>query len=173
VSVNVSAQRLMDETLFARLEHLSFRQGSLSFELLESISFDGEDKELIHQIERLKALGADIEIDDFGSGHASIVTLLKLHPRRLKIDRQLVIPLLESKAQQQLVASIIEIGRSRGIEIVAEGVETMAHAEVLRDLGCDILQGYALARPMSPGDLLGFVSERRWLDGRESMTRKA
>jgi diguanylate cyclase (GGDEF)-like protein len=173
VSVNVSAQRLMDETLFERLGSLSFRPGSLSFELLESISFDGEDSELIHQIERLKSLGADIEIDDFGSGHASIVTLLKLHPRRLKIDRQLVIPLLESKAQQQLVASIIEIGRSRGIEIVAEGVETMAHAEILRDLGCDTLQGYALARPMSPGDLLGFVSERRWMDGRESMIRKA
>jgi diguanylate cyclase (GGDEF)-like protein len=173
ISVNVSGQRLMDETLFERLENLSFRPGSLSFELLESISFDGEDKELIRQIERLKALGADIEIDDFGSGHASIVTLLKLHPRRLKIDRQLVIPLLESKAQQQLVASIIEIGRSRGISIVAEGVETMAHAEILRDLGCDTLQGYALAKPMSPSDLLTFVSERRWLDGRESMIRKA
>lgn len=173
VSVNVSAQRLMDETLFERLANLSFRPGSLSFELLESISFDGEDRELIHQIERLKALGADIEIDDFGSGHASIVTLLKLHPRRLKIDRQLVIPLLESKAQQQLVTSIIEIGRARGIEIVAEGVETMAHAEILRDLGCDVLQGYALARPMSPGDLLGFISERRWMDGREGMIRKA
>jgi diguanylate cyclase (GGDEF)-like protein len=165
ISVNVSAQRLMDETLFERLENLSFRPGSLSFELLESISFDGDDRELSHQIERLKALGADVEIDDFGSGHASIVTLLKLHPRRLKIDRQLVIPLLESKAQQQLVASIIEIGRSRGIEIVAEGVETMAHVAVLRDLGCDVLQGYALAKPMSPGDLLGFVSERRWLAG--------
>jgi diguanylate cyclase (GGDEF)-like protein len=166
ISVNVSAQRLMDDALFERLENLSFRPGSLAFELLESISFDGDDREMIHQIERLKALGADIEIDDFGSGHASIVTLLKLHPRRLKIDRQLVIPLLESKAQQQLVASIIEIGRSRGIQIVAEGVETMAHAEILRDLGCDALQGYALARPMPPGELLGFVSERRWLAGR-------
>lgn len=173
VSVNVSAQRLMDETLFERLKDLSFRPGSLSFELLESISFDGEDRELIHQIERLKALGADIEIDDFGSGHASIVTLLKLTPRRLKIDRQLVMPLLESKAQQQLVASIIEIGRARGIEIVAEGVETPAHIEVLRDLGCDILQGYALARPMAPGDLLSFVSERRWMEGLMPLARRA
>jgi diguanylate cyclase (GGDEF)-like protein len=163
VSVNVSAQRLRDASLFQRLESLEFRPGSLSFELLESISFDGEDAALIHQIERLKALGADIEIDDFGSGHASIVTLLKLTPRRLKIDRQLIIPLLESRSQQQLVSSIIDIGRSRGIEIVAEGVETMAHATILRDLGCHTLQGYALARPMAPGDLLGFIRERRWL----------
>lgn len=173
VSVNVSAQRLKDGTLFERLEGLAFRPGSLSFELLESISFDGEDRDLIHQIDRLKALGADIEIDDFGSGHASIVTLLKLTPRRLKIDRQLIIPLLESRAQQQLVSSIIEIGRSRGIQIVAEGVETPEHIAVLRDLGCDILQGYALARPMSPGDLLGFIAERRWMSGLTDMVRKA
>jgi len=168
VSVNVSAQRLRDASLFQRLESLQFRPGSLSFELLESISFDGDDAGLIHQIERLKALGADIEIDDFGSGHASIVTLLKLTPRRLKIDRQLIIPLLESRSQQQLVSSIIEIGRSRGIEIVAEGVETMEHAEILRDLGCHALQGYALARPMPPGDLLGFIRERRWLKSPEA-----
>jgi diguanylate cyclase (GGDEF)-like protein len=173
VSVNVSAQRLVDETLYERLRGLSFRPGSLSFELLESISFEGEDGDLIRRIDLLKALGADIEIDDFGSGHASIVTLLKLHPRRLKIDRQLVIPLLESKSQQQLVASIIDIGRSRGIEIVAEGVETPAHIEVLRDLGCQTLQGYALARPMPPGELLTFLSERRWLNGLGNLARSA
>ncbi|CAN7161568.1 EAL domain-containing protein [Rhizobium sp. LjRoot254] len=169
VSVNVSAQRLRDASLFQRLESLEFRPGSLSFELLESISFDGDDAGLIHQIERLKALGADIEIDDFGSGHASIVTLLKLTPRRLKIDRQLIIPLLESRSQQQLVSSIIDIGRSRGIEIVAEGVETMGHAAILRDLGCHVLQGYGLARPMAPGDLLGFIRERRWLKAPEAV----
>ena len=173
VSVNVSAQRLMDGSLFERLEGLSFRPGSLSFELLESISFDGDDRDLIEQIDRLKELGADIEIDDFGSGHASIVTLLKLTPRRLKIDRQLIIPLLESKAQQKLVSSIIEIGRSRGIQIVAEGVETAEHIAVLRDLGCDTLQGYALARPMAPGELLGFVAERRWMSGLQGLVRKA
>jgi diguanylate cyclase (GGDEF)-like protein len=164
VSVNISAQRLMDGNLIERLENLSFKPGSLSFELLESISFDDGGHDMVRQIERLKALGVDIEIDDFGSGHASIVALLKLTPRRLKIDRQLVIPLLESRAQQKLVASIIEIGRSRGIEIVAEGVETMAHAAVLRDLGCDTLQGFALAKPMPPSALLSFISERRWLD---------
>jgi len=173
VSVNVSAQRLMDGSLFKRLEGLAFRPGSLSFELLESISFDGDDRDLIQSIDRLKELGADIEIDDFGSGHASIVTLLKLTPRRLKIDRQLIIPLLESRAQQKLVASIIEIGRSRGIEIVAEGVETQEHIAVLRDLGCDILQGFALARPMPPGELLGFVAERRWMSSLQGLVRKA
>jgi EAL domain-containing protein (putative c-di-GMP-specific phosphodiesterase class I) len=165
VSVNISAQRLADESLIRRLEQLDIRPGTLSFELLESISFDGEDGELVPQIEKIKALGIDIEIDDFGTGYASIVTLLKLTPRRLKIDRQLIIPIVESPAQQQLVRSIIEIGRSRGIDIVAEGVETMAHAAILRDLGCQTLQGYAFARPMAPGELLRFARERSWIDG--------
>ncbi|MDB5526083.1 MAG: sensory box/GGDEF family protein [Rhizobium sp.] len=164
VSVNISAQRLREETLIERLKSLSFQPGTLSFELLESISFDGHDGEFIPQIEQIKRLGIDIEIDDFGTGYASIVTLLKLTPRRLKIDRQLIAPIIDSPDQQKLVSSIIDIGRSRGIEIVAEGVETMAHAEILRDLGCHILQGYALSRPLCPADLLTFAKERRWLE---------
>lgn len=165
VSVNVSAQRLRDETLIDRIKAMNFRPGTLSFELLESISLDGHDGELIPQIEKIRALGIEIDIDDFGTGYASIVTLLKLIPRRLKIDRQLIAPIVDSVAQQKLVSSIIDIGRSRGIEIVAEGVETMKHAEILRDLGCQVLQGFALSRPLSPADLLTFAKERRWLDG--------
>ncbi|MFM2279654.1 MAG: hypothetical protein RLZZ444_1885, partial [Pseudomonadota bacterium] len=164
VSVNISAQRLADESLVNKLKQLTFQPGSLSFELLESISFDGDDEELIPQIEKLKELGVDIEIDDFGTGYASIVTLLKLTPRRLKIDRQLIRPLPESFAQRQLVSSIIEIGKARGIEIVAEGVETSVHAEILRDLGCDTLQGYAFAPALSPTDLMTFVRERKWFE---------
>jgi diguanylate cyclase (GGDEF)-like protein/PAS domain S-box-containing protein len=167
VSVNISAQRLRDETLIERLKGFSFLPGTLSFELLESISFDGHDGELIPQIDRIRELGIDIEIDDFGTGYASIVTLLKLTPRRLKIDRQLIAPIVDSRDQQRLVASIIDIGRSRGIEIVAEGVETMAHATILRDLGCHTLQGYALSKPLSPADLLTFAKERRWLQSKD------
>jgi EAL domain-containing protein (putative c-di-GMP-specific phosphodiesterase class I) len=88
---------------------------------------------------------------------------LKLTPRRLKIDRQLVIPILTSAKQRQLVASIIDIGTSLGIEVIAEGVETMEHARILKDLGCHGLQGYAFARPMSANDLANFARERRWL----------
>jgi EAL domain-containing protein (putative c-di-GMP-specific phosphodiesterase class I) len=132
--------------------------------MLESISFDGHDGELMPQIEKIRELGIDIDIDDFGTGYASIVTLLKLTPRRLKIDRQLIAPIVDSVDQQRLVRSIIDIGKARGIEIVAEGVETMEHVAILRDLGCDVLQGYALSKPLSPADLLRFAQERKWLD---------
>jgi EAL domain-containing protein (putative c-di-GMP-specific phosphodiesterase class I) len=171
VSVNVSCQRLRDENLIGKLRAMSIRPGALTFELLESISFDTADDALKQAIEDIKALGIDIEIDDFGTGHASIISLLELSPRRLKIDRRLVQPLLESSAQQSLVRSIIDIGKVQGIETVAEGVETLAHAELLRRLGCHVLQGYAFAKPMAAEDFLAFVKAREWLPKRQRLTR--
>ncbi|MGX5719483.1 bifunctional diguanylate cyclase/phosphodiesterase [Shinella zoogloeoides] len=171
VSVNVSCQRLHDDGLVEKLRAMNIRPGSLTFELLESISFDAADDGLKRVIEEIKALGIDIEIDDFGSGHASIVSLLELSPKRLKIDRRLVQPLLESAAQQSLVQSIVDIGKVRGIETVAEGVETMEHAELLRRLGCDILQGYAFARPMASDDFLAFATARAWMPANPTPAR--
>ena len=162
ISVNVSARRLRDESLIDSLTGLAIQPGQISFELVESIFLDESDDIVLSNLERIKALGIDIEIDDFGTGHTSIVSLLKLKPKRLKIDRQLVAPILNSHNEQALVRSIIEIGRSLNIEIVAEGVETMDHAEMLGLLGCDLLQGYAFAKPLSREDFLAFGSEMRW-----------
>ncbi|WEX79251.1 EAL domain-containing protein [Sinorhizobium numidicum] len=162
ISVNLSYPRLRNEGLIERLEQMRIPKGRLSFELLESISFDENDVTVLSNIRRIKELGIDIEIDDFGTGYASILSLLKLTPRRLKIDRQLILPILTSPAQRRLVESIIDIGTSLGIEVIAEGVETREHADILRDLGCHGLQGYAFARPMNANDLATFVFERRW-----------
>lgn len=157
VSVNISARRLMDNALIDKIRCLDIAPGMVCFELLESISFEEQDDQLVEITAQLKALGIDMEIDDFGTGHASIVNLLKLTPRRLKIDRQLIMPILTSIRERQLVASIIDIGRTCGIDIIAEGVETMEHAAMLRDMGCHGLQGYALARPMRARDLPEFA----------------
>ncbi|MBJ3785966.1 bifunctional diguanylate cyclase/phosphodiesterase [Devosia sediminis] len=161
-SVNVSLKRLHDEGLIESLRALPVEPGRLAFELVESIYLDESDGVVAWNIDQIKELGIDVEIDDFGTGYASIVSLQKLHPRRLKIDRQLVMPILKEPAQRQLVASIVDIGKSMDIEIVAEGVETMEHAVILRDLGCDILQGYAFARPMSRDALEDFLHEKAW-----------
>ncbi|ODT65444.1 MAG: histidine kinase [Pelagibacterium sp. SCN 63-23] len=162
VSVNVSLRRLNDEGLVAALRRLDLPAGRVAFELVESIYLDESDGVVAWNIDQIKEMGIDVEIDDFGTGYASIVSLQKLHPRRLKIDRQLVNPILDEPAQRQLVASIVDIGKSMDIEIVAEGVETMQHARILADLGCDILQGYAFARPMSSEDFALFVSGQKW-----------
>jgi diguanylate cyclase (GGDEF)-like protein/PAS domain S-box-containing protein len=160
-SVNVSARRLHDEELIRSLGQLKIKPGTISFELVESIFLDENDELFTWNVEQIKALGIDIEIDDFGTGHASIVSLLRLKPRRLKIDRQLVLPVVDTPAQRQLVGSIVEIGKSLGIEVLAEGVETMEHARVLKMLGCNALQGHAFARAMSAADFKAFARARQ------------
>ncbi|MAS08396.1 MAG: bifunctional diguanylate cyclase/phosphodiesterase [Ahrensia sp.] len=164
MSVNVSAGQLHDADLISRLNGLSIEPGILSFELLESIFLDEGNDVIAGNIDRLETLGIDIEIDDFGTGYASIISLINLHPSRLKIDRRLVTPITGSDSQRRLVASIIEIGQALGIKVVAEGVETAEHAAILRDLGCDTLQGFAFAVPMPSDELIEFVRQERWRD---------
>ena len=89
-----------------------------------------------------------------------IVSLISVGPRALKIDRQIVMPCLESPNYRRLISAIVDIGQALGISVVAEGVETADHIKLVRDLGCDVLQGYALARPM-PLDQLISVIERQ------------
>lgn len=161
VSVNVSARRLQDEELIKSLRKLNIKKGTISFELVESIFLDENDDFVTWNLEQIKELGIDVEIDDFGTGYASIVSLLKLQPRRLKIDRQLVVPIVKSPQRRQVVSSIIEIGKSLGIEVVAEGVETMEHAQTLKSLGCDILQGYAFGQALDSDGIKAFVRSRR------------
>jgi diguanylate cyclase (GGDEF)-like protein/PAS domain S-box-containing protein len=162
ISANVSSKRLHDPELGRSLRTLDVPPKSLSFELLESIFLDDCDRTVLENLAEMRKLGIDIEIDDFGTGHASIISLMKLSPRRLKIDRQLIKPVNRSPGQRKLVGTIIEIGRSLNIEVVAEGVETPAHVTIMRDLGCDILQGYALARPMPARAMPDFVQRQEW-----------
>jgi len=162
ISVNVSSSRLNDPALGKKLRALKVAPGTLSFELLESISLDDCDDAVIANLRHFRRLGIDIEIDDFGTGHASIVSLLKLSPRTLKIDRELIRMLPQSAEQRKLVRSIIDIGRSLNILVTAEGVETMDHVRILADLGCDVLQGYALARPMPAAQIPAYVQAASW-----------
>jgi diguanylate cyclase (GGDEF)-like protein len=171
ISVNVSSRRLRDEQLVQSLRDMAIPPGTVAFELVESIFLDEGDDEVLWQVDQLKELGIDIEIDDFGTGYASIISLLKLQPRRLKIDRQLVTPVVDKAAQRHLVESVIEIGKSLDIGVVGEGVETMEHARILRDLGCDVLQGYAFARPMAAEALAGFLRAEGWRDDHGPLRR--
>ncbi|MEM9989198.1 MAG: EAL domain-containing protein, partial [Pseudomonadota bacterium] len=148
ISVNISAQRLIDQNLVRRLENIQVPAKYITFELTETIYFDGVFEKLIETIEAVKSTGIHIEIDDFGTGHASILSLQRIRPRRLKIARELISPMTQSESQQNLVKTIVDLGRSLNIEIIAEGVETMDQADLLKDMGCHIFQGYAFARPM-------------------------
>lgn len=162
VSVNVSTRRLHDPHLTQKLAALSFEPGSVSFELLESIFLDESDEQARANLAHIRKLGIGIEIDDFGTGHASIVSLLRIGPDSLKIDRELVRDVTRSPEQRRLVGSIIDIGRSLNVKIVAEGVETRDHVRVLAKLGCDVLQGYGLAKPMGMEETFAFLRAESW-----------
>lgn len=160
VSVNVSSKRLRDPNLINSLRGLDFKPSEVSFELLESIFLEDGDEMVSWNIDQLKDMGIGIDVDDFGTGHASIVALLQLRPNRMKIDMQLIKPIVESERQANLVRSIVEIGKSQGIQVVAEGVETMDHARLLRDIGCDVLQGFVFARPMNAEEVVYYVADQ-------------
>jgi diguanylate cyclase len=158
IAVNISGERLFDPLLVSALEQQDIPPGALAFELVETIFLDDSDDQLLSVIDRIKAMGIEIEIDDFGSGHASLIGLVRLRPKRLKIDRQLVTDIVQSEEQHRVVSSIVDIAKALDVEVIAEGVETEGHADVLTELGCDMLQGYALGYPVS-------AEEVNWLIG--------
>jgi diguanylate cyclase (GGDEF)-like protein len=162
VSVNVSFRRLTDDQLVPSLRGLKIKPGTISFEFLESIFLDEFDEGVAWNIDAIREMGIGIDVDDFGTGHTSFVSLLKLNPRRFKIDRQLISPIVRVPEQRRLVASIIEIGKSLGIKVVAEGVETMEQAQILQGLGCDFLQGFAFARPMPADQITSWIKAGTW-----------
>ena len=149
LSVNVSAHRLNDPNLGSQLDAMNLPTDRIAFELLESAFLDAQNDIVRANLAHIADLGIDVEIDDFGSGHASIVSLLETGPSRLKIDRSLVQPIDKSRRQRALVKTIIEIGRMLEVAVVAEGVETTKHIAVLRSLGCHYLQGYGLSPPLT------------------------
>lgn len=166
VAVNVSMQRLQDAGFEQSLEKLSTDARQISIELTESIFFDEYLSEIDDNLNRIRKLGLDIEIDDFGTGHASIIALTKIRPQRLKIDRQLVMPLVRSARQRRLLGTIVEMAKSLDIMVIAEGVETRQHAAILADLGCDAIQGFGFAHPMAAVDLPEFVRRQTWREER-------
>lgn len=164
VSVNISAQRLNEHNFLDDIKALNLPTDRISFELLESIFLDNAEDQLRWTIDGIHDLGIDLEIDDFGSGHASILALLDVKPSRFKIDRQVIRNIHESMSTRALVRSIIGIGKSLDMEVVAEGIETFQHVIEIQKTECGHLQGYALAMPMAIEKLHGFLREKSWLN---------
>ncbi|MEO1613651.1 MAG: bifunctional diguanylate cyclase/phosphodiesterase, partial [Pseudomonadota bacterium] len=142
LSTNLSFSRLMEDDFIATIANLPKCQSSISFEILESIFLDDEGGPAMWNIDSIRNAGMEVQIDDFGSGRASVVALTRVAPARMKIDRELVAPIAQFEERLQLVRSIVDIGKVLGIGVTAEGVETPEQAKLLIDMGCDVLQGY-------------------------------
>ena len=132
----------------------------VKFELLETIFLDTIDNRTAATIQRLDGLGIHMEMDDFGSGHASIIALLNLRPSTVKIDGRLVARIAEDDYRHRIVRSIVDLVTSLDINVTAEGVETEEQARILTEIGCHKLQGHYFSYPLSEKALLqAFGSE--------------
>lgn len=164
VSVNIASGHLQSPDFVERLaailaEYPQMKPGMLELEILESATM--HDLEAVTRvIERCADLGVDFALDDFGIGYSSLTYFRRLPTKFLKIDRSFVIDMLKDQEDHVLVASIIELAKTFNREVIAEGVETVEHGEVLLRLGCDLAQGFGIAMPMPPENLPDWV--RRW-----------
>lgn len=154
LSINVSAERLVDGPMLSSVWNLDLGRTALCFEILESVFLDAECAASDAALTALRELGVRLEIDDFGTGHASILALRRLRPHRLKIARELVAPIGTDPSQAELIGAIVDIGRSLGVAITAEGVETEPQANALRALGVEVFQGYFFSRPCPADEML-------------------
>jgi diguanylate cyclase (GGDEF)-like protein/PAS domain S-box-containing protein len=133
-------------------------QGHLQMEIVESSAL--EDLDLIEGvIEQCREMGVGFSLDDFGTGYSSLVYLRRLSIDELKIDQSFVRDMLNDPSDQAIVISVIGLGNAFGLRVVAEGVETTQHAWHLMDLGCRVVQGYALGRPMPADELEKWYAE--------------
>jgi diguanylate cyclase (GGDEF)-like protein/PAS domain S-box-containing protein len=162
ISFNLSADRLADQRIMNMLRGHRFQSASIAIDLKTSSVLDGSDATVACNLAELRKLGIDLEIADFGTGQASIERLVSLRPQRFKIDSGLLRDIVVSVEQRRLANAIVSIGKAMGIEVVATGVETKEQAQVLRRMDCDVLQGYALAIPMTADALAEFVGQQAW-----------
>lgn len=153
ISFNVSNQQIENPLLGAIADGFDLGETKVSLEILESVVIEDMSDEKLSNLFALRERGFGLELDDFGSGHASIAGLLKLRPDVIKIDKMLVRPVATSPVAQELIASIVDIGRALGVEVTAEGAETYSHVEILRGCGCQYIQGFYFSRPLSAEDL--------------------
>jgi EAL domain-containing protein (putative c-di-GMP-specific phosphodiesterase class I) len=111
-------------------------------------------------LNELSALGLRLSIDDFGTGYSSLSYLRQLPVDEIKIDRSFVMGMGEQAGDAVIVRSTVDLGRNLGLEVVAEGVETLEHWNQLRALGCNTAQGYFLSKPVAPEELTSWLQAR-------------
>ena len=153
VAVNVSARQLVQsdfsERVLATLERHNLPAKLLHLELTET-TLMRDFSSMVRSMERLSEEGVRFSIDDFGTGYSSLARLSELPISTIKIDRSFVLKLSESDVAVGIVRAIVHMSRHLKLEIVAEGVEEAQHIRILRELGCDLFQGFYLAKPLAP-----------------------
>src|SRR3954453_4634108 len=164
VAVNLSVRNLRDAHLPDAIGDLlrtpELPPSALELEITES-TIVADQVRALDVLTRLNAMGIGLSVDDFGTGYSSLAYLKDLPVRELKIDRKFVNNMTEDGDDAFIVRSTIDLGRNLGLQVVAEGVETEAVWDQLASLGCDVAQGYYLARPLPAEELTQWLTARR------------
>ena len=164
IAINLAAANIFDSALpdvvAERLAHYGVPGSRLTCELSEHTVM-GDPRRAGEVLERLRALGVRLSLDDFGTGHSSLSYLKRLPLDELKIDRAFVSGIVGDDHDALIVRSTIDLARNLGLEVVAEGVEGADVMARLRSLRCDEAQGFHLSRPLPADELVEWLCERR------------
>ena len=162
VSVNIGARQLQQgnfvqqlQTILARHPHVN--PASLELEVLETSAL-ADMTQVSQIIEDCAQMGVTFALDDFGTGYSSLTYLKRLHVTLLKIDQSFVRDMLDDPDDLAILQGIISLAAAFRRDVIAEGVETVAHGTALLQLGCELAQGYGIARPMPPEQLPAWVA---------------
>jgi predicted signal transduction protein with EAL and GGDEF domain len=164
VGVNFSSAELRNPRLAEKLKWELDRFGlepcRLSVEILEHVVADTDNDVIVSNIAALARMGCGIDLDDFGTGHASITSIRRFAVRRIKIDRSFVTKVDEDREQQKIVSAILSMAEQMGLATLAEGVETPGEHAMLAQLGCGDVQGFGIARPMPADETLDWITRQ-------------
>lgn len=169
ISVNISAQQFnrgnICELVKSVLAQTGFPAAMLELELTESGLLTNVEQSLT-TIERLKGLGVRLSIDDFGTGYSSLSYLRQFKVETLKVDQSFVRNIGSDTEDLEIVRAVVQLGKTLRLNVIAEGVETAQQSDMLRDLGCDQVQGYHFGRPLPATDFEHWIERwRRKTDG--------
>src|SRR5580704_8952868 len=144
--VNLHAIDLTDETLTSPTAPLTAIASRVVLEITERASLESID-DVPSRVARLRELGFRIAIDDLGAGYSGLTSVAGLEPEFVKLDMSLVRDIHKNPVKRKLVRSMTALFKDMGITVIAEGIEVVAERDTILELGCDLLQGYLLARP--------------------------
>jgi diguanylate cyclase (GGDEF)-like protein len=160
VAINISSQQFsrpgFADHFLEELVRFGLASNRLELELTESVFIDDSDR-IVAELEKLRAAGVHVALDDFGTGYSSLNLLRTLPLDAIKIDRSFITPLATSAEARSVTRKIIEIARLLKLEVVAEGVEDSSELELLRELECDLVQGFFLSKALPRADLMNFL----------------
>ncbi len=164
VSVNVSRIDIYDprleETLLSILDRNGLTTGEMLLEITES-AYSDDQKRLIEVVENLRGRGFRIEMDDFGSGYSSLNMLTSIPIDVLKMDMKFVRNMLKDEKSLKLCGLVMDISRFLDVPVVAEGVEEEAQLNKLRDMGCELVQGYYFSKPVPPEEFEALIKKEQ------------